>query len=61
MLLKQERVNSVNFFNDTLFLTPMYLSFCIQTSRFIYRSHACFDAILFTIFTSYSQSNESIR
>ena len=27
MLLKQERVNSLNFFNDTMFLTPMYLFF----------------------------------
>ena len=34
--------------------------FCNQTSRFIYRSGACFDATLFTISTSYSQSNKSI-
>ena len=30
--------------------------FCNQINRLIYRSSACFDAILFTISTSYSQS-----
>ena len=49
------------FIYDTVFLTPVYLSFvCNQTSRFINQSGACFDAILFIISTSDSQSNKSI-
>jgi len=39
----------------------MYLfPFCNQTSLLINRGGACFDAILFIISTSYSQSNVSI-
>jgi len=53
MHAKQERVDRLIYFNDTLFETPIYC-FCNQTS--LYRSGACFDAILF----SYSQSNASI-
>ena len=54
MHVKQEHVDSLNYFNDTLFLTPVCW-FCNQTIRFNYRS----DAMLLTISTSYSQSNES--
>jgi len=50
--VKQEHVDSLNYFNDTLFLTPV-CCFCNQTIRFNYRS----DAMLLTISTSYSQSN----
>ena len=61
MHAKQECVDSSNYFNDTVFLTPVYLSFYNQTSCLIDQSGAFFDAILFTICTSYSQSNESIE
>jgi len=60
MHAKQKHVDSLNYFSDMVFLRPVYLSFCNQISRFIYRSGACFDVILFTISTSYIQSNESI-
>ena len=60
MHAKQERVDRLNCFNDKVFLIPVYLSFCNQISCFISGSGACFDAMLFAISTSYSQSNESI-
>jgi len=47
MHVKQERVDSLNYFNDTLFLRPVCCCFCNQISRFNYRS-----AMLFTISTS---------
>jgi len=56
MHVKQERVDSLNYLNDTLLLTLCVCLFCNKISRFNYRSN---DAILFTISTSYSQSNES--
>jgi len=47
MRAQQERVERLNYFNDTVFWTPMYWSFCNQTSLFINRSGASFDDILF--------------
>jgi len=55
MCVKQERVDSFKYLNDMLFLTPVWVFFCNQTSHFNYRS----DAMLLTISTNYSQSNES--
>jgi len=59
---KQRRVDNLNYFNDMVFLTPVYLSFVFdnQTRCFINRSGACFDATLCIISTSDSQSNKSI-
>jgi len=34
MHAKQERVGSLNYFNGTLFLTPVYLFFCHQNKSF---------------------------
>jgi len=59
MHAKQERFDSLNYCDDMVFLTLVYLPFCNQIS-FIYRSGACFDVMLFTISTSCSESNESI-
>jgi len=58
MHAKHERVDSWNYFKGMAFLTPVYLSFCNQIRRSIYRSRACFDALMFTIYTS--QSNQAI-
>jgi len=35
MHAQQERVDSLNYFNDTVFWTPMYLSF-LQPSKSFY-------------------------
>ena len=46
----------MNYSNDTMgVLTHVYLSVLQPNTPFIYRSGACFDAILFTISTSYVQ------
>jgi len=37
MHANQERVDSLNYFNDTVFLTPMYLPF-LQTNKSFYLS-----------------------
>ena len=61
MHANQERDDSLNYFNDTMFLTPVYLSFLQPNKSFYLSRDFCFDAILFTISTSYSQLNESNR
>jgi len=60
MHTKQEHVDILNYFSDTVCNTWIFL-FCIQRSCFIYWNGTCFDAVLFPISTSYSQWNESIR
>jgi len=57
MHAKQQRVDSLNYFNVTVFVLLMPLSFYNQTRRFIYRCGAYFDDILFAISTSNSQLN----
>ena len=58
---ENERVDSLNYLNETVFSTPVYLSF-LQPNKlyYLYRIGAFLHAMWFTISTSYSQSNESI-
>jgi len=61
MHAKQERVDSLNYFLlHRILNTYIFVFFCNQTSRFIYRSGSNYGAMLFTISTSYSQYNKSI-
>jgi len=46
--------NVLNYFNDTVVLTPMYLSFLQPDKSFYLSKRLLFDAMLFTIS---SQSN----
>ena len=57
MHAKQERDERLNYSNDTVFLTHVYLFVLQPNKSFFYRSGACFDAILFITSTSSSQSN----
>ena len=56
----KKRIDSLNYFNDTVFLTPVY---CIPNKSFYlskrrqFRRHVVYDLAS----TSYSKSNESIR
>ena len=59
--VQNKNVLTVRTIYDTVFLTPVYLSFFVTKQVvFINQSGACFDAILFIISTSESQSNKSI-
>jgi len=60
MHAKQERVGSLNYFNGTLLLTPVYLFFCHQNKSFYLSKQRLFRRHFFNHISSYSQSNESI-